>query len=71
MTWVPTARWVEDGNTFTSSGVSAGTDAMYAFVSRVYGEPVAEYMSLSLEYERVVDWRHDDFAKVWDVPGAV
>ncbi|CAA9960050.1 DJ-1/PfpI family protein [Pyrenophora teres f. maculata] len=71
VTWVPTARWVEHGNVFTSSGVSAGTDAMYAFVSRVYGEAVAEYMSLSLEYERVVDWQHDDFARVWDVPGAV
>lgn len=71
ITWVPTARWVEDGNVFSSSGVSAGTDAMYAFVSRIYGEEVAHYMSLNLEYNRETEWNHDPFAKVWDVPGAV
>ncbi|USP80953.1 uncharacterized protein yc1106_08227 [Curvularia clavata] len=70
ITWVPTARWVEDGNVFTSSGVSAGIDAMYAFVSRVYGEEMATFTSLSLEYNRVVRWDDDPFAAVWDVPGA-
>jgi putative intracellular protease/amidase len=24
ITWVPSARWVEDGNVWTSSGVAAG-----------------------------------------------
>ncbi|KAF1831567.1 class I glutamine amidotransferase-like protein [Decorospora gaudefroyi] len=70
VTWVPTARWVEDGNIWSSSGISAGIDATYAWVSRVYGDEVAEYMSLSLEYERQVDEHHDPFGKVWDVPGA-
>jgi putative intracellular protease/amidase len=32
VTWVPTARWVEDGNIFSSSGVSAGIDVAYAFI---------------------------------------
>lgn len=71
ITWVPTARWVEDGNVFTSSGVSAGIDAMYAFVSRVYGEEMAKFTSLSLEYNRVVRWDDDPFAAIWDVPGAI
>lgn len=70
ITWVSTARWVQDGNVFTSSGVSAGIDAMYAFVASVYGEDVANYMSLSLEYTRAVRWDDDRFAAVWDVPGA-
>lgn len=70
ITWVPTARWVEDGNVFTSSGVSAGIDAMYAFVSRVYGEETANFLSLSLEYNRVVHWDDDPFGAIWDVPGA-
>lgn len=71
MTWVPTARWVEDGNIFTSSGISAGIDATYAWVSRVYGDEVAEYISLSSEYPRETDSHHDPYGKIWDVPGAV
>ncbi|KAI4911048.1 hypothetical protein J4E90_007305 [Alternaria incomplexa] len=68
--WVPTARWVEDGNIISTSGVSAGIDGTYAFVSRVYGEEVAHFLSLALEYNRELDPHHDPFGKVWDVPGA-
>lgn len=70
VTWVPMARWVEDGNIFSSSGVSAGSDVAYAWVARVYGEDVAQYISLSNEYRREVDAGRDEFAAVWDVPGA-
>ncbi|EMD88960.1 hypothetical protein COCC4DRAFT_60373 [Bipolaris maydis ATCC 48331] len=70
ITWVPTARWVQDGNVWSSSGVSAGIDAMYAFVGSVYGEDVATFMSLNLEYTRELHWDADPFAAVWDVPGA-
>ncbi|KAL6711349.1 hypothetical protein ACN47E_005880 [Coniothyrium glycines] len=69
--WVPTARWVEDGNIFSSSGVAAGIDATYAWVSRVYGDEVAHFVSLNSEYERETHWDNDPFAKVWEVPGAV
>jgi transcriptional regulator GlxA family with amidase domain len=65
---VPKARWVEDGNIFSSSGISAGIDVAYAWVGRVYGDEVAEYVSLSSEYERQVDGGEDPFAEVWDVP---
>ena len=44
---------------------------MYAWVSRVYGEPVSEYLALSAEYARETNSSHDPWAKVWDVPGAV
>jgi putative intracellular protease/amidase len=70
-TWVPTARWVEDGNIWSSSGISAGIDVTYAWISHVYSDPVADHMSKSLEYERQTDEHHDPFGKIWDVPGAV
>jgi hypothetical protein len=70
VTWVPTARWVEDGNIFSSSGVAAGIDATYAWVGRVYGEEVSKYLALSMEYNRETDAHHDPFGLVWDVPGA-
>jgi len=69
-TWVPTARWVEDGNIWSSSGISAGIDVTYAWVSHVYSDPVADYMSESLEYDRQIDEHHDPYGKIWDVPGA-
>ncbi|KAF2036065.1 class I glutamine amidotransferase-like protein [Setomelanomma holmii] len=68
--WIPTARWTEDGNIFTSSGISAGIDVAYAFINRVYGEEVAHYLSLSSEYNRETDMHHDPYAAIWDVPGA-
>ena len=70
VTWIPTARWVEDGNIFSSSGISAGIDVTYAWVGRVYGDEVAQYLSLSAEYDRETDSHHDPYGKVWDVPGA-
>ncbi|KAF1916923.1 DJ-1/PfpI family protein [Ampelomyces quisqualis] len=68
--WVPTARWVEDGNIFSSSGVSAGIDVAYAFVSRMYGEPVANYLAQAAEYNRETDPHHDPFSTFWEVPGS-
>lgn len=40
--WVGHARWVVDGNTWSTSGVSSGIDGMLAFVECVYGVKVAE-----------------------------
>ena len=70
-TWVPTARWVHDGNVWTTSGIHAGIDGAFAFVSHVYSDPVADYMAKSLEFERQTNEHHDPFGKVWGVPGAV
>lgn len=55
---------------FTSSGISAGIDVAYAWVSRVYGDEVAQYLSLSAEYDRETDAHYDPYGKIWDVPGA-
>lgn len=60
--WVPQARWVDDGDVVTSSGVSAGMDMTLHVISRLYGLRVAERMADEIEYEwhRDPDW--DPFA---------
>jgi transcriptional regulator GlxA family with amidase domain len=64
--WVPEARWVVDGNIVTGSGISAGIDATYAFVSLNYGEEIAQELADSAEYVRWTDPDHDPFAKRWN-----
>ncbi|KAK2595260.1 hypothetical protein QQS21_007047 [Conoideocrella luteorostrata] len=60
--WVPSARWVTDGNIWTSSGVSAGMDMMYAFIADIYGSAVAADIALQSEYVRNLDSTNDPFA---------
>ncbi|KAJ4364965.1 hypothetical protein N0V83_008581 [Neocucurbitaria cava] len=67
--WVPEARWVVDGNIVTGSGISAGIDATYAFVSMNYGEEIAQELADSAEYVRWRDAEHDPFAKRWGAGG--
>ena len=59
------ARWVVDGNIWTSSGVSAGIDCMLAFISEVYGEDVAKGIADGMEYERHTDPTWDPFADLY------
>lgn len=63
--WVPQARWVQDGNIWTSSGVTAGIDGMFAFVAAHWGEDIAKDLANTLEYERHTDPSWDPFAKVY------
>ncbi|KAI1212637.1 class I glutamine amidotransferase-like protein [Annulohypoxylon truncatum] len=60
--WVPRARWVTDGNVWTSSGISAGIDMMYAFVADQFGEDVAQTLADDAEYVRNTDPDDDPFA---------
>ncbi|MBX2846827.1 MAG: DJ-1/PfpI family protein [Acidiferrobacterales bacterium] len=62
--WIREARWVEDGNIFTSSGVSAGMDMSLALISRILGEDVSEQVAIWAEYDwhRNPNW--DPFAKL-------
>lgn len=55
VTWVPEARWVEDGNVFTAGGVAAGIDMSLALIARILGEPVAAELARATEY----DWHRD------------
>jgi len=56
------ARWVSDGNVWTSSGVSAGIDMMYGFVAAEFGEEVAAAVAWDSEYERNTDPSNDPFS---------
>ncbi|OTA61410.1 class I glutamine amidotransferase-like protein [Hypoxylon sp. EC38] len=60
--WVRHARWVTDGNIWTSSGISAGIDMMYAFVGDQWGEDVARTLADASEYVRNTDPGVDPFA---------
>ncbi|KAF2821863.1 DJ-1/PfpI family protein-like protein [Ophiobolus disseminans] len=63
--WVAKARWVVDGNIWTSSGISAGMDLAFAWMSEVFGEEVAAYVADRSEYERNVESGNDRFAERW------
>ncbi|KAH8880468.1 class I glutamine amidotransferase-like protein [Thozetella sp. PMI_491] len=69
VTWVPSARWVQDGNIWTSSGVAAGIDMMWAFLRHVYG-PYLDKLVNSIEYTPHTDPDWDPFSVAFKVPGA-
>ena len=48
--WKRKARWVEDGNLITSSGVSAGTDMALALIARLHGRDMAISAARNMEY---------------------
>ncbi|KAK0622661.1 class I glutamine amidotransferase-like protein [Immersiella caudata] len=68
--WVPTARWTEDGNVWTSSGVSAGIDMTYAFFKKLMGVAAANRIMNAIEYTPHVNEHWDPFSVVHKVPGA-
>ncbi|MBO1765069.1 DJ-1/PfpI family protein, partial [Escherichia coli] len=49
--WVAKARWVADGNIWTSSGISAGTDLAFAWIAEVFGEEETQGIADRSEYE--------------------
>jgi transcriptional regulator GlxA family with amidase domain len=60
--WVAKARWVEDRDRWTSSGVAAGMDMALALVSRLCGEPHAARVAEEIELEWHGDPGSDPFA---------
>lgn len=60
--WVESARWVEDGRFFTSSGVSAGMDMSLAIIQKIWGEECAETAASYTEYTWHRDADNDPFA---------
>ncbi|TFK44468.1 class I glutamine amidotransferase-like protein [Crucibulum laeve] len=65
--WVTHARWVHDGNIWTSSGVSAGIDTTLAFVEEIYGSEAATNIANGMEYERHTDPSWDPFADLYNL----
>ncbi len=64
--WIKKARWVDDGNRVTSSGVSAGIDMALAVIERLFGTERAEAVAEATEYEWHRDASWDPFSKLLD-----
>jgi len=60
--WVKQARWVDDGAVVSSSGVSAGMDMTLAVISRLYGQPLGDWLEQITEYDAHRDPSWDPFA---------
>ena len=63
--WVARARWVEDRDRWTSSGVAAGMDMTLALIARLHGDEVAGRLADRVEYDwhREPGW--DPFASLY------
>lgn len=61
--WIHQARWVDDGNIVTSSGVSAGIDMSLHVVERLFGEKKAQGIADQIEHEWHRDSTRDPFAE--------
>ncbi|KAF4968455.1 hypothetical protein FSARC_4149 [Fusarium sarcochroum] len=67
VTWVAPARFVRDGNLWTSSGVSAGIDMTFAMVKEFYGQELHDRITVFTE---VLPRAHDDdpFTDIVGIP---
>lgn len=63
--WVKKARWVRDGQIYTSSGVSAGMDMTLGFVADVLGRDIARQQSIEIEYDWKEDAGWDPFSEIY------
>lgn len=61
VTWIKKARWVDDGNIITSSGVSAGIDMSLYVIDKLYGEDTLKYVETYTEYNFNDDSANDKF----------
>jgi len=63
--WIRKARWVKDGNIYTSSGVSAGMDMALGFAADLLGYDVAKEQSIQIEYSWHEDSSWDPFSEIY------
>lgn len=63
--WVARARWVEDGNRWTSSGVAAGMDMAAALIAHLFGAETAAAITAGAELEVREDAGEDPFAGLY------
>jgi transcriptional regulator GlxA family with amidase domain len=63
--WIAQARWVEDRDRWTSSGVAAGMDMAAALLADLFGKDVAQNVATRTELEVHEDASWDPFAKVY------
>ena len=62
--WIAKARWVVDGNLWTSSGVSAGTDMTLAWIEHMYGRNKSEEIRIGMEWN-ALNQTDDPFADLY------
>ncbi|AYG02578.1 DJ-1/PfpI family protein [Gryllotalpicola protaetiae] len=62
--WVPEARWVEDRDRWTSSGVAAGMDMAAALIASIFGADAGQRAADLVELELHTDPHWDPFAKL-------
>jgi transcriptional regulator GlxA family with amidase domain len=62
--WIARARWVEDRDRWTSSGVAAGMDMAAALLADLFGKDVAQRATTQAELEVHADASWDPFAKI-------
>ncbi len=60
--WIKRARWVDDNNIITSSGISAGIDMSLYVIAKLYGEEVKNHIAKLAEYVFNDDPNNDKFA---------
>ncbi|KAF7328835.1 DJ-1 protein-PfpI domain-containing protein [Mycena venus] len=60
--WVTKARWVVDGNVWTSSGVTAGCDMVLAFMEHLVGPKITRHIRGAAEVREITD-TDDPFAE--------
>jgi putative intracellular protease/amidase len=61
--WIRQARWTVDGKYYTSSGVSAGMDMTFGFLSDIHGVEFARTIAYQMEYHWQEDKTIDSFYK--------
>jgi putative intracellular protease/amidase len=64
--WVKEARWVKDGNIYTSSGVSAGIDMALGFIEDLFGKEKALEISKRIEYFWNENSNYDPFSRMYE-----
>ncbi|KAK4228377.1 class I glutamine amidotransferase-like protein [Podospora fimiseda] len=70
--WTVPARWVDDGKVWSSSGVTAGMDLMYAFLREKYpdGEKLAQRFEDITEFVSVRNSSWDPWAEKFNITTA-
>ncbi len=61
--WIKKARWTVDGKYYTSSGVSAGMDMTFGFLSDLYGKEFARKNAYEIEFNWTEDKNNDNFSE--------
>lgn len=67
--WMPRARWVQDRDRWTSSGVAAGMDMTLALIAELIGPDTAGELADRVEYDWHQDPAWDPFADLYDLDG--